>query len=99
VEELVADAAHGHITVERMKSLGSDLARDQQSLEDELAAARARLSAQQSETERRQHLQQQRERLVRDWEALPFDVLQATVREVVDRIEVDGPDFRLFLRP
>ncbi len=99
VEELVADAAHGHITVERMKALGGELAREQQGLEGELAEARARLSAQQSEAERRRHLEEQRERLVRDWESLDVPALQAGLREVVDRIEVDGADFRLFLRP
>jgi DNA invertase Pin-like site-specific DNA recombinase len=99
VEELVADAAHGHITVERMKTLGSELAREQQGLEAELAEARARLNAQQSEADRRRHLGEQRERLTRDWESLDFPQLQAALREVVDRIEVDGHDFRLYLRP
>ena len=99
VEELVGDAAHGHITIERMKALGGELAREQQSLEGELAAAKARLSAQQTETERRRHLEEQREKLIRDWESLEFAGLQAIVREVVDRVEVDGADFRMFLRP
>lgn len=98
VEELVADAAHGHITVERMKLLGADLARDHQDLQAELAAARERLHAQQTEAERGRHLDALRERAVREWEDLPFEGLQAILREVVDRVEVDGADLRVFLR-
>ncbi len=99
VEELVADAAHGHITVERMKLLGSELAREQQGLEGELTSARGRVAAQQTEAERRLHLEATRMRLVREWESLAFAELQSALREVVDRIEVDGPESKLFLRP
>lgn len=98
VEELVADAAHGHITVERMRSLGATMAQEQQDNEGELAAVRKRLQAHQSEAGHRQRLQALREALVRDWDSLGFEQLQATLRELVDRIEVDGPELRLFLR-
>ena len=98
VEELVADAAHGHITVERMKSLGGDLAKEHLDLEAELAAARDRLKAQQSEAERQKHLESLREKLVRDWAELPFESLQSALRDIVDRIEVDEDDVRVFLR-
>ncbi len=99
VEELVADAAHGHITIERMKLLGSELAREQEDLDAELAAARARLAAHQTEEERRRHIEEARDRLARDWETLSFDDLRSALRQVVDRLEVDGPEARLFLRP
>jgi len=98
VEELVADAAHGHITIERMKSLGGELAREHQGLAAELAAATDRLHAQQTEAERRRHLEELRERVLREWEQLAFEDLQAALREVVDRIEVDGEELRVFLR-
>lgn len=98
VEELVADCAHGHITVERMRALGTDLAREQQGLQDELLALRERLNAQQTEAERRKHLEQVRERLVREWEGMEFAERQAALREIVDRVEVDGAEHRLFLR-
>lgn len=98
VEELVADAAHGHISVERMKSLGAELAQEHQDLQAELAATRERLQAQQTESERRKHLEGLRLRLIREWADLPFDGLQQMLREVVDRVEVDGPELRLFLR-
>ncbi|MBK7328502.1 MAG: hypothetical protein IPI85_05210 [Dehalococcoidia bacterium] len=98
VEELVADAAHGHITVERMKSLGGELAREHQGLGAELRAAKDRLQAQQSEAERRKHLEALCERLTREWDALPFETLQAALRDVIDRIEVDGDDLRVYLR-
>ena len=98
LEELVADAAHGHITVERMKSLGAGFALEQQGHEAELAAIKARLHAQQSAAERQKHLESERERLVRDWQSLPFDELQRSVREIVDRIDVDGAEMQLYLR-
>ena len=98
VEELVADAAHGHITIERMKALGGELASEHQALQAELSAARDRLHAQQTEAERRRHLDALRERVVRDWDELPFDELQAILREIVDRVEIDDADFRVFLR-
>jgi len=99
VEELVADAAHGHITLERMKALGSGLAGEHQQLDAELLAAKARLAAQQSEAERHKHLEALRDRLLNDWEDLAFDELQAGLRDVIDRIEVDGDDLRVFMRP
>ncbi len=98
VEELVADAAHGHITVERMKALGTELAGEHQGMQAELAATRDRLHAQQTESERRKHLEGLREKLIRDWEELPFEQLQLMLREVVDRIEVDGEELRVYLR-
>jgi site-specific DNA recombinase len=98
VEELVADAAHGHITIERMKALGAELADEHRQLTAELAAARERIQSHESEAERRRHLEQQRERLLREWDALPFDDLQAALRDVVDRIEVDGDDLRVYRR-
>ncbi len=99
VEELVADAAHGHITIERMKSIGGEYAREQQDLELELAASRARLASHQSDADRKRHLGELRTRLVREWDAIGFEGLQSAIREVVDRIEVDGSDCRMFLRP
>lgn len=98
VEELVADAAHGHITIERMKSLGGELAKEHQELEAELRAARDRLQAQQSEAERRTHLEALRDRLGREWDELPFETLQSSLRDVIDRIEVDGEELRVYLR-
>jgi hypothetical protein len=98
IEELVADAAHGHISVERMRSLGGEFAREQQSLESEMSAAKTRLVAQQSEAERHRHLQELRERIARDWDSLEFSDLQLGLRELVDRIEVDGGDLKLYLR-
>ena len=41
---------------------------------------------------------QVQKRLVREWEGLEFNELQASLRELVDRAEVDGTDLKLFLR-
>ncbi|WP_322817960.1 recombinase family protein [Tepidiforma sp.] len=98
VEELVADAAHGHITIERMKAIGIDLAEEHRQLENDLHTARQRLQAHHSEAERRRHLEQQRQRLLQHWESLSFDDLQTALRDVVDRIDVDGNDVRVYRR-
>jgi site-specific DNA recombinase len=98
LEELVADAAHGHISIERMKLLGGELAQEHEALELELAQARSRLAAHQTESERRRHIEELRGQLVRDWEGLEFEHLQAVLREVIDRIEVDGPEAKLYTR-
>jgi hypothetical protein len=82
-----------------MKSIGGEHAREQQEQEQELAAARVRLASHQSEAERKRHLSDLRDRLVREWDSVPFDALQAAIREVVDRVEVDGTECRVFLRP
>ena len=98
VEELVADAAHGHLTIERMKTLGGALAQEHQALAAELDAARTRLQAHQSEADRRAHLDALRQELAAGWRETPFEQLQAGLREVIDRAEVDGKDLRVFLR-
>jgi site-specific DNA recombinase len=99
IEEIVADAAHGHISLERMRSLGTGLATEHQALDEELAAARARVNATQSEAERRKRVAETRTRLARDWDAMTFDELQRALRDTVDRVEVDGTEVRLFLHP
>ncbi|KAA0230228.1 hypothetical protein EDM76_11545 [bacterium] len=48
--------------------------------------------------ERRRHVEEMRANLAREWETLEFDALQPALREVIDRIEVDGEDLALFLR-
>ncbi len=98
LEEIVADAAHGHITLERMRTLGASLAEEQQEYEGELSAIRSRLDAQQSAAERQRHLEAQRERLVAEWDEMGFEELQRTIREVVDRLDVDGTAMQLFMR-
>ena len=62
-----------------------------------LAAARERLAAHESEEERRRHLDALRRTVARDWEAMDFATLQSALRELVDRLEVDGDETRLFL--
>jgi len=98
VEELVADAAQGRISVERMKAIGATLADEHQQIQLELATARQRVASAESEAERRRRLQEQRERLASDWDTMSFQELQSSLREVVDRVEVDGAESRLYLR-
>jgi hypothetical protein len=99
VEELVADAAHGHITIERLRTLGAEHAREQVELEAELSATVERIEAQEGEGERQRHLEALRTEVVEGWASTPFEQLRNQLREVVDRVEVDGEEMRLFLRP
>ncbi|HKS91341.1 MAG TPA: recombinase family protein, partial [Tepidiformaceae bacterium] len=98
LEEVVADAAHGHITVERVRTLGASLVDENRALQDELDTANARLAAQQTAAEREQHLATLRDRLTSEWDELPFEDLQSGLREIIDRIDVDGPNLRITLR-
>ncbi|MDZ7726843.1 MAG: recombinase family protein [Dehalococcoidia bacterium] len=98
VEELVADTAHGHLSIERLRALGAEAAREQQGLQRELEAARERLAGQRTVVEQRQHLEELRERVVREWDAMDFAGLQVVLRELIDRLDVDGEDLRLSLR-
>jgi site-specific DNA recombinase len=98
VEELVADAAHGHISLERMRAHGVELAGGRGEVLAELGRAKARVAAHESEAERRKHVEATRQELATNWEHLDFDALQSALREVVDRVEVDGGEARLFLR-
>lgn len=98
VEEVVADAAHGHISIERMRAVGADYVREHNTLQAGWLAERERLAAQQSVAEHRQRLDELRTRVVREWEAMDFPELQTALRELVDRVEVDGDEARVFLR-
>jgi hypothetical protein len=82
-----------------MRALGSKHAREQLDLEAELAAVRERIEAQRGEGERRRHMEAMKESLRSTWDELSFDDLRDRLREVVDRIEVDGEEMRLYLRP
>lgn len=99
LEEIVGDAAHGHLSLDRLRSLGTELVEEDESLGAELEKARSRLAATQSDADRRRHLEEARTRLVEDWDEMEFAGIRAALREVVDRLEVDGEDVRLFLRP
>ena len=98
VEELVADTAFGHMNLERMRTIGGELAREQQALQAQLREAKERLAAQRSVDEHREYLEQLRARLSTDWEKLEFGELQGALRELVDRVEADGKDVRVYLR-
>ncbi len=98
LEQLVADAAHGHVSLDRVRGLGAPLVSEEESLDHELREAKARAAATENDSDRRRHLEEARERLIAEWEKLEFDELRLLLREVVDRIEVDGDDVSLFLR-
>jgi hypothetical protein len=58
-----------------------------------------RIEAQEGEGERQRHLEALRTEVVEGWASTPFEQLRNQLREVVDRVEVDGEEMRLFLRP
>lgn len=99
LEELVADAAHGHLGLERMRSLAFEVVADLQGVDDELRELRARLAAERSESERRRRAEELRAQVTAEWDRLPFEQLQTGLRELIDRVEVEGEDVRVFLRP
>jgi len=99
LEETVADAAHGHLSLERMRRLGSGLAEEYRRLEAEIAALRDRLRYQEREAARRRRLSELRELVAREWETMSFEERQEALRELIDRVEVDGADIRVFFRP
>lgn len=98
VESLVGEAAGGALPIERMKALGANLAKEQRELERDAHEARARLDAERSEAEREERAEATRTRLLTRWDGLALDERQALLRELVDRIEVDGEDARLLRR-
>ena len=95
VETLLSEAAQGSLSIERMKSLGAAFAQEQRGLDGEAQAARAKLDARRSEAEREEHAEAARERLLARWDELELGERQALLREVIDRVEVDGDDARL----
>ncbi len=99
VERLLDEAARGDLPIERMKALGAAFAEEQRDLDAEARDARERLAAQHSEREREERAEAARERLLTRWDALGPEERRALLREVVDRIEVDGDEARLLRRP
>ncbi len=98
VESLVAEAAGGQLPVERMKAIGAGFAKEQRDLEQEAQDARARLAAERSEAEREEQAAATCKRLLASWDHLTLEKRQALLREIVDRIEVDGDEARLLRR-
>ncbi|MCY3646468.1 MAG: recombinase family protein [Chloroflexi bacterium] len=98
VEALVGEAASGQLPVERMKAIGAGLAKDQRELEREVDEAKARLAAERSEAEREEQAEATCKRLLTRWDDFNLEERQGLLREVIDRIEVDGDEARLLRR-
>ena len=98
VESLVGEAAGGQLPIERMKAIGAGFAKEQRGLERDVQDARARLAAERSEAEREEEAAATCKQLLASWEAFTLEKRQSLLREVVDRIEVDGEDARLLRR-
>ena len=99
VERLLGEAARGELPIERMKALGAARAEEQRELDAEARDARERLAAQRSEREREERAEAARQRLLERWDDLGMEERRTLLREVVDRIEVDGDEARLLRRP
>jgi DNA invertase Pin-like site-specific DNA recombinase len=98
IEELVADAASGTITVERFRDAGAELASTERSISASIDAARDRLKTHHSEEERRESLRQTRKRLATAWNTLDIDQRRDMLRSVIDDVVVDDEDVRVYLR-
>ena len=98
VESLVGEAASGQIPIERMKAIGTGFVKEQRDLEREAQETRDRLAAERSEAEREARAEAARQRLLSRWDEIAIEERQALLREVVDRIEVDGEEARLLRR-
>ena len=98
VERLLDEAARGELPIERLKTLGAARAEEQRALDEEARAARERLEAQRCEREREARAEAARERLLARWDGLAVEERRALLREVVDRIEVDGDETRVLRR-
>jgi hypothetical protein len=98
LEQLVADAAHGHVSLDRMRSLGAEIVSEDEALSSELRDTKARALATETDVDRRKHLEATREKLIKEWEKLEVEELRTILREVIDHIEVDGDDVTLALR-
>jgi DNA invertase Pin-like site-specific DNA recombinase len=98
VESLVGEAASGQLPIERMKALGTTFVREQRELQRDAQEARGRLAAERSEAEREEQAEATTKRLLTHWDRLSLDERQSLLREVVDRIEVDGEEARLLRR-
>lgn len=91
-------AARGGLPADEIRRIATDLVHEYQQAQDELAALQRRRDAQTSERERRDYHDQQLQRIRTDWSSLPFDQRQALLRDVVERVVVDGDDVRTVLR-
>ena len=98
VEGLVGEAASGQIPIERMKAIGAGIVKEQRELEREAQEARSRLAAERSEAEREEQAEATCQRLLTRWDKLALDERQTLLREIVDRVEVDGDEARLMRR-
>jgi hypothetical protein len=72
--------------------------RDQSELQADYQKARERLDAQRSVVEQRQRIRELRIRVSREWDRLDFAELQVALRDLVDRIEVNGESVKVFQR-
>ncbi len=98
VESLVGETASGQLPIERMKAIGTGFVKEQRELEREAQEARDRLAAERSEAEREERAESTRKRLLARWDDLAFEERQSLLRELVDRIDVDGEEARLLRR-
>ena len=91
-------AAAGGLPPDEVRRIATDLVQEYQQAQDEFTALQRRRDAQTSERERRDYHDQQLQRIRTDWSSLPFDQRQALLRDVVERVVVDGDDVRTVLR-
>ncbi len=91
-------AARGALPRDEMRRIANELIQEYQQAEEELAGLQRRSAAQTSEEEQRRHREQQLDRLRTEWDGLGFDDRQTLIRDIVERVVVDGDAVRTVLR-
>jgi DNA invertase Pin-like site-specific DNA recombinase len=91
--------ANSRLSKESMRSQGLNLATERLRVEEELRRAEWKVENYSSAASRRQARTRAFERLVNDWETLPFLEKQTLLREIVDQIVVDDDGGRIALKP
>ncbi len=95
LDTLIERRARGEWTAERLRCEAAEIALDDLRAEERLEALADRRRLVQDDAKRAPALAAARRRLVREWDALPFDQRRSLLREVVGGIVVTDEDIRV----
>lgn len=83
-------AVGGNHAPERLRTSGQEIAAEYLQAEEELDLLNRRAAAQASDSERRRHQERQLLRVRNDWDGLSFEERQALVRDLVEKVIIEG---------
>jgi hypothetical protein len=99
LESYIDAAVRGRITKEKMHKLSLQAAAERLAADDVLETATRRLEDQVDEAQRKRAREKSVVRLLDEWEQLPFEQKQATLRDAIGRINVNDDAIAITLRP